>query len=176
MISGMVRKFRKEKVRACVQREFPNIWQAARRPLFHRTACQCGESDYVAGCVDVGNISLKELVHFEPAAGVSRQSSSFQMKLIAIGLAADRINESVALYFLAALQFRGKNAIARRVDPNAAHPLGNSFRQPKRDTELHADGRTAPRRFADLRTPERLALMPISVTCSQAQRSHKGTR
>src|SRR5277367_1343941 len=40
--------------------------------LFHRAACKCGESNDVPGCVDVRNVSLKELVYFEPTAGVSR--------------------------------------------------------------------------------------------------------
>ena len=42
------------------------------------------------------------------------------MKLVAIGLAADSINQSVASHFLAALQF-SKDTIARRVDPNVCY-------------------------------------------------------
>ena len=97
--------------------------------LFHGGACKCRKADNVPSRVDVRNVSLKELVHFEPAAGVSRQSSSFQMELIAIGLAAHSVDECVASYFLAALQFR-KDMIAYRVDPYVPH----LFPQPKSDT------------------------------------------
>src|SRR6266851_2180822 len=51
------------------------------------------------------------------------------MELIAIGLAANSINKSVALYSLAALQL-SKNTTASRVDPNLRH----LFRETKCDT------------------------------------------
>src|SRR5580693_1263935 len=72
-------------------------------PLFHGGACECRESNDVAGCVDVRNVSLKKLVHFKSPTGVSRQSRCLQMKLVAVGLAAHGINEGLAVYFLAAL-------------------------------------------------------------------------
>src|SRR5713226_2467329 len=96
-------------------------------PLFHGGACKCGESNDVASCVNVRKVSLKELIHFKSPTGVSRQSRCFQMKLVAVGLSAHGINESLAVYLLAALQLC-KNTIADRVDSDTRH----LFRQPKR--------------------------------------------
>src|SRR5258707_613328 len=64
------------------------------------------------------------------------------MELIAIGLAADSINKSVALYFLAALQL-SKNSTASGVDPNLRH----LFRETKCDTLLT---QVVRQRFDDL--------------------------
>src|SRR5438445_9843042 len=64
------------------------------------------------------------------------------MELIAIGLAANSINKSVALYSLAALQL-SKNSTARGVDPNLRH----LFREPKCDTLLP---QVVRQRFDDL--------------------------
>src|SRR5882724_8687961 len=64
------------------------------------------------------------------------------MELIAVGLAADSINKSVALYSLAAFQL-SKNTIASGVDPNPRH----LFREPKCDTLLP---QVVRQRFDDL--------------------------
>src|SRR5712671_4590399 len=64
------------------------------------------------------------------------------MELIAIGLAADSVNEGVALYFLAALQL-SKNTTASGVDSNARHLL----REAKCDTLLP---QVVRQRFDDL--------------------------
>src|ERR1700686_1901318 len=64
------------------------------------------------------------------------------MELIAIGLAANSINKSVALYFLAALQL-SKNSTASGVDPNLRH----LFPEPKCDTLLP---QVVRQRFDDL--------------------------
>src|SRR5258706_208472 len=82
--------------------------------LFHGSACKCRKSDHVPGRVNMRKVSLKELVHFHLSTRIGRQAGSFQMELIAIGLAADSINKSVALYSLAALQLR-KNTTASGV-------------------------------------------------------------
>src|SRR4029077_616324 len=71
--------------------------------LFHGGACKSGESNDVASCVNVRNASLKELVDIKSPAGVSRQSRSFQMKLVAVGLSAHGINESLGVYLFATL-------------------------------------------------------------------------
>src|SRR5260370_7085300 len=64
------------------------------------------------------------------------------MELIAIRLAADSVNEGVALYFLAALQC-SKNTAASGVDPNLRH----LFRETKCDTLL---AQVVRQRFDDL--------------------------
>src|SRR6266849_1855329 len=99
--------------------------------LVHGRAGECWKSDDVAGRIDVWNFSLKILSHFEPAPRVSRQSSSFKVKLITIRLSADGIDKSITLNSLAARQF-GKNAVAPRVDRNARYFLP----QAEGDTQL----------------------------------------
>src|SRR5258707_13888901 len=64
------------------------------------------------------------------------------MKLIPVGLAADSINEGVAVYSLAALQL-SKNTAASGVDPNLRH----LFRKAKCDTLL---AQVVRQRFDDL--------------------------
>src|SRR5258708_32717384 len=64
------------------------------------------------------------------------------MELIAIGLAADSVNEGVTLYFLATFQL-SKNTLASEVDPNPRH----LFRKPKCDTLLP---QVVRQRFDDL--------------------------
>src|SRR5712672_233642 len=110
--------------------------------LFHGSACKCRKSDLVPGRVNMRKVSLKELVHFHLSTGIGRQAGSFQMELIAIGLAADSINKSVALYSLAALQLR-KNTTASGVDPNLRH----LFRETKCETVL---AQVVRQRFDDL--------------------------
>src|SRR5258706_464195 len=89
------------------------------------------------------------------------------MKLIPIALAAHGINESVALYFLAALQFH-KNTIAHGVDPNVCHLL----RQTKRDTKL---AQVVGQRFEDLPIQKLQKDCPLVKQRNiGAQSSHKG--
>src|ERR1700681_1223125 len=64
------------------------------------------------------------------------------MELIAIRLAADSVNKSVALYSLAALQL-SKNTTSSGVDPNLRH----LFRETKCDTLL---AQVVRQRFDDL--------------------------
>src|SRR5437879_12216863 len=90
--------------------------------LFHRGACECREPDDVASCIDVRDVSLEELIHFQLATRIRRQSSSFQVKLIAIGLAAHSIDEGVALYHLVAPQLH-KTTSPHRVAPDACRLL-----------------------------------------------------
>src|SRR5260370_13490338 len=97
--------------------------------LFHRGARECRKADDVTSGIDVWNFGFKELIHSQPATRISRQPSSLQMKLIAIGLPADGIDESVSLHLLAALQFC-KNTVVHWVDPDERH----LFSQPKSDT------------------------------------------
>src|SRR5207244_9388103 len=96
-------RYRREKGWACVQREFqtydrtpggPVPWNGLQvpgsrsRPRPHR--CEEGQFERTR--------SLSSCHANRPLAG------SFQMELIAVGLAADSVNKSVALYLLAALQ------------------------------------------------------------------------
>ena len=62
--------------------------------LFHRGACERGKSDNVSGSVDVGDVRLEELIHFQPCrANLGTNPATFQMKLIAVSLAAYSIDE-----------------------------------------------------------------------------------
>src|SRR5258708_23897927 len=89
------------------------------------------------------------------------------MELIAIGLAADSINKSVALYFLAALQL-SKNSTASRVDPNLRH----LFRETKCDTLLT---QVVRQRFDDLPIHEIQNNRPlVDQRNLGAESSHKG--
>src|ERR1700733_5454441 len=96
---------------------------AHRQPtLFYGSACKCRKADHIPGRIDMRKVSLKELVHFHLATRIGRQARSFQVELIAIGLPADSINKSVALYSLAALQLR-ENTTASGLDPNLRYFL-----------------------------------------------------
>src|ERR1700720_3408094 len=89
------------------------------------------------------------------------------MELIAIGLAADSINKSVALYSLAALQL-SKNTTASGVDPN----LRNLFRETKCDTLL---AQVVRQRFDDLPIHEIQKNRPlVDQRNLGAEGSHKG--
>src|SRR3981081_4553534 len=74
--------------------------------LFHGSTCESRKSNDVAGRVDVRNGGLKKLIDFYPSSRVRNQSSSFHMKLIAVALPPDGVDECVTLYCLAALQLR----------------------------------------------------------------------
>src|SRR5258707_14085803 len=89
------------------------------------------------------------------------------MKLIPVGLAADSINEGVAVYSLAALQL-GKNTTASGVDPNLRH----LFRETKCDTLLP---QVVRQRFDDLPIHEVQNNRPlVDQRNLGAERSHKG--
>src|SRR5258707_14111853 len=89
------------------------------------------------------------------------------MELIAVGLAADSINKSVALYSLAAFQL-SKNTTASGVDPNLRHP----FRETKCDTLL---AQVVRQRFDDLPIDEIQNNGPlVDQRNLGAERSHKG--
>src|SRR5260370_1333668 len=84
------------------------------------------------------------------------------MKLIAVGLAADSINEGVASYFLAALQL-SKDTPASGIDPNLCHLLGET----KCDTLL---AQVVRQRFDDL------AIHEIENNWSLVDQSNLGTQ
>src|SRR5260370_41419526 len=89
------------------------------------------------------------------------------MELIAIGLAANSINKSVALYSLAALQL-SKNSTASGVDPNLRH----LFRETKCDTLLT---QVVRQRFDDLPIHEIQNNRPlVDQRNLGAESSHKG--
>src|SRR5260370_12507976 len=89
------------------------------------------------------------------------------MELIAIGLAADSINEGIALYSLAALQL-SKHSTASGVDPNLRH----FFREPKCDTLLP---QVVRQRFDDLPIHEIKNNRPlVDQRNLGAERSHQG--
>src|SRR5260370_1377693 len=89
------------------------------------------------------------------------------MELIAIGLAANSINKSVALYSLAALQL-SKNSTASGVDPNLRH----LFRETKCDTLLT---QVVRQRFDDLPIHEIQNNRPlIDQRNLGTESSHKG--
>src|SRR6266853_2192742 len=89
------------------------------------------------------------------------------MELIAIRLAADSVNEGVALYFLAALQC-SKNSTASGFDPNLRH----LFRETKCDTLLT---QVVRQRFDDLPIHEIQNNRPlVDQRNLGAERSHKG--
>src|SRR5216683_5924810 len=89
------------------------------------------------------------------------------MELIAVGLAADSINKSVALYSLTALQL-SKDSTASGVDPNLRH----LFREPKCDTLLP---QVVRQRFDDLPIHEIQNNRPlVDQRNLGAESSHKG--
>src|SRR5260370_4080150 len=89
------------------------------------------------------------------------------MELIAVGLAANSINKSVALYSLAALQL-SKNTTSSGVDPNLRH----LFRKPKCDTLL---AQVVRQRFDDLPIHEIQNNRPlVDQRNLGAEGSHKG--
>src|SRR5258707_6561570 len=89
------------------------------------------------------------------------------MELIAIGLAADSVNEGVTLYFLATFQL-SKNTLASVVDPNPR----DLFREPKCDTLLP---QVVRQRFDDLPIHEIQNNRPlVDQRNLGTERSHKG--
>src|SRR6266446_8585566 len=89
------------------------------------------------------------------------------MKLIAVGLAADSVNKSVALYSLAALQL-GKDTTVSGFDPNLRH----LFRETKCDTLLT---QVVRQRFDDLPIHEIQNNRPlVDQRNLGAESSHKG--
>src|SRR5712691_8968934 len=89
------------------------------------------------------------------------------MELIAIGLAADSVNEGVTLYFLATFQL-SKNTLASVVDPTPR----DLFREPKCDTLLP---QVVRQRFDDLAIHEIQNNRPlVDQRNLGTERSHKG--
>src|SRR5712672_2507661 len=89
------------------------------------------------------------------------------MELITVGLAADSVNEGIALYFLATFQL-SKNTLTSGVDPNPRH----LFREPKCDTLLP---QVVRQRFYDLPIHEIQNNRPlVDQRNLGAERSHKG--
>src|SRR5258708_24235566 len=88
--------------------------------LLHGGARQGGESDHIAGRIDMRNTRLKVLVHCQLAASISSQSSRFDVHLVAVGLASDGVQQSLPADNLAALQL-GEHPITFLVKTDLHH-------------------------------------------------------
>ena len=79
---------------------------ARQAPLLHRRRGERREADHVAGRVDVRDGRLEELVDRDPAPVVGRETRGRQVEQVRVGLAADGVEQRVAVDFLAALETR----------------------------------------------------------------------
>src|ERR1700678_552761 len=98
--------------------------------LLHGGAGERGEPNDVTGGVNVRHVRLIMFVDLNFAARIGDQAGRFDAKLITIGLAADGVDQSIRLDFLAAFEF-GENTIALWIN---AH-FGDFFAE----AEGHAD-------------------------------------
>src|SRR4051812_22992544 len=94
--------------------------RAGEAALFHGSACQGGEADDVAGCVDVGNASLEEIVNGKLPARSGGESSSREIEGIGVGLTANGIEKRIAVNGLTTLHLCG-NTISLLVDGDGLH-------------------------------------------------------
>ena len=86
--------------------------------LLHGRAGERGKSDDIAGGVNVRHVGLVAVVYFDLAARIGLQSRRFQPKQVAICLAANGVEQHVALHFFPALEF-GEHAVAFLVNADA---------------------------------------------------------
>ena len=105
------------------------MWQLARRPCSIEVLASAGKSDHVARGINVRHRSLIFRVDRHLAARVRLQSGRFKRKLVAVRLAAHRVQQRIGLHFLAALEFR-EHAIALLVESHAGHLIAQPERRP----------------------------------------------
>src|SRR3954471_16676461 len=94
--------------------------RAGEAALFHGCAGQGREADDVAGCVDVRNASLEEIVDHELAAWTGSESRSREIERVGIGLPANGVKQGVTVNSLATLHLCG-NTISLLVNRDGLH-------------------------------------------------------
>src|SRR5215471_10066530 len=95
---------------------------ARQTSLLHRGAGQSRKSNHITSSIDVRDRSLEVFIHRQFPAPIALKSGGREVELIAVGLAANGIQQCLSVDVLAAFQF-GKHTIARFVETDGNHAL-----------------------------------------------------